>query len=218
MGCRQILHGAIATCLIATAIVAGSAATRAADTVERTYKITRNGEKIGTITQKITTEGQTVTFEEDTNIDVEKMNVEIYQRSNKFRSVWHQNQLESFSSETDIQGKKSTVKAMRHGDTLEVTANAFTSKVPENSFPNTYWNIAIVNAEHLIEKTDGKVQDISISKVQPVDVTVGGKKMKVQHYLMTGGSNQGLFYAQDGSWVGTSFHHGDGSLIEIVLQ
>jgi hypothetical protein len=213
-----VIRGAMAALFVGSTMFALTVQARAADTVTRTYVITRNGGKIGTITQKITTEGQTVTFEEDTKIDVEKMEINIYQRSNRFKSVWHQGQIESFASETDIQGKKSTVKALRVGDNLEVTANAFTNKVPANSFPNTYWNIAMVNAEHLIDKTTGQVQDVSISKVQPAQVTVGGKNMTVQHYLMTGGSDQGLFYGQDGTWVGTSFRHGDGSLIEIVLQ
>ncbi len=186
--------------------------------ITRTYEITRNGGKIGTMVHKIRREANTITFESDTNIDIEKVDITLYHRTNKFRSIWHGNEIESFSSDTDAQGKTTRVEGIRHSDALTVKRPDGTDTAPAGALPDTFWNIATVSAKHLINKTSGDIESVDISRVQPAEVTVGGKKIQAKHFLMTGDKNQSLFYADDNVWIGTSFHHSDGGLIEIILQ
>ncbi|MCP4329500.1 MAG: hypothetical protein GY791_13820 [Alphaproteobacteria bacterium] len=190
----------------------------AADDMERTYTIKRNGSKIGTLTHKVTRRGDSLTFESDTRIAVKELDITLYHRDNKFRSVWHKGELESFSSDTDIQGKNSHIAGIRHGDRLVITGPDGTADAPNKSIPNTYWNIATVDATHLINKENGAIQEIDISKVQSKDIMAGGKKVEAQHFLMTGGQNQSLYYDDGGTWLGTVFRHSGGNLIEIVLE
>lgn len=178
----------------------------------------RNGEQIGR---------HTVTFEKDgpqlkvsTSIDlaVKFAGFTAYRYTHRAQEVWAGNALVSLASQTDDNGKKHNVQAVREADGIAVTHDATRTVLPPQVLPSSHWNIEQVHQSVLLNTQKGTEARVTVMPAGRETVKTSSGSVAATRYNYTGDVVMDQWFDDSGRWVKTAFRASDGSTIEYILQ
>jgi hypothetical protein len=168
-----------------------------ASKITRTFDILREGSKIGTVVEELEKQGDMTTVKFKTHISVVVMFIEAYHVDHASSETWNGNQLVSFKSQKDENGKKHSVSATVVGDKIDLEADGKHSELPRTAIPSSMWSRAFVSATQMFDDGDGKRLVIKVSDLGDENLEVKGAKHQVRHYQISGDFKRDLWFEGD---------------------
>jgi len=170
------------------------------------YAILKEGEPIGRETYLLLQEGEHVTVKLTVESRVRILLID-FRYSHKRSESWNGDRLERLVADTDDDGSKHHVEAVADGNGgLTVTSDARPAGIATSAFPLSMWRRSIVGHDNLfaVESGDGPLH-VAFKDLGPEVVTIGGRAVDCQHYMMTGDVDRDLWYDADGLLAKASF-------------
>ncbi|HBQ17171.1 MAG TPA: hypothetical protein DEF51_40595 [Myxococcales bacterium] len=179
------------------------------------YRITRNGDDIGTHRVRFERGDSQMTLEHEISIRVRILALEAYRYDLRAREVWREGRLVGFSSTTDRNGDAVQVFARRGGSGIRVrAAGGERVTVPGSAIPaDPHWNVLSAGDALMIEAEDGALRRVRVSGPRTETLTLAGRRLSTHRYDVTGEHDASLWYDEDGYLVKKRLRASDGSTV-----
>ena len=161
-------------------------------------------ELVGEIGQQTVTyscEGEDLVIETEIEGEATMFSVPIYQMSGNYREVWRGDRLISFDSRVNDNGELFEVKARAEGEHTVIDRRRGTIEAPGTIISDLPWNHDVIDRTLLFDARRGKLRQVEIEPAGKDTLTIGGRKVPAQKYIMTGDLERVLWYGEDGSWL-----------------
>lgn len=179
----------------------------------------RNGEQIGRHILTFERDGSRIKVSTSIDLAVKFMGFTAYRYTHRAQEIWTGNSLVSLASQTDDNGKKYNVQAVREADGLVVARNAEGRLVlPAEVLPSSHWNIQQVRQSVLLNTQKGTEARVRIAPMGRETVRTASGTIAATRYRYNGDVAMDQWFDDHGRWVKTSFAASDGSTIEYILQ
>ena len=195
----------LTSALVASVLLAAIMTEDASATPGRTdFEITMNGRAIG---------NHIITVTEAAGITTARISIDMAGRvgpigftySHRCEEQWRGAQLLKLDC-TDRENRSTkTLKGALVGPNFVVNGSGFKGNAPASILPTSWWRLSTVRQTRIMNSRDGKLTNISASRVglQPVDTAAG--PVQATHYRIRGPANTELYYDASGRWVGNTF-------------
>jgi hypothetical protein len=219
----------IVATLIAFALAVPLAVPAAADTEELAlasfpppgrldYRVTRDGDDIGTQSVEFIRKDDTLTVRTNVNIVVTVLGIPVYRFTHAAEEHWRNGRLVAFASQSNDDGEPRKVRLQREGDRLRGTYNRRTVDLPATLIPASLWHPGTVHQTVLLDPIKGRDRQVAIADKGLETIKVKGQPVQAHHYAMTGQIDRDIWYGPDGQIVQVQLPGKDGSEIELVLR
>jgi Cu/Zn superoxide dismutase len=152
---------------------------------QRVFKITRNGDKIGTTDIEIDKDGDKTVIKSKTKISVEVMFIQAYHYNSIGTEVWQGGKFVSFHSHTDDNGKKHSVSEVSaDGDTFNLVVDGKKTVLDHFILPGTLFSNDFIGQTQLIDPDKGTIMSIEVKDLG--QSKLAHEDAPVQHYKITG--------------------------------
>lgn len=190
----------------ALAVLGAAAAQPAlADGSGRTeFEILMNGRSIGTHAVSVTKSGNTATANVTINMRG-RVGPISFSYAHRCREVWTGDQLTSATCNDNLNNNPKTIEITRSGAVLNIRGPDYTGTAPGNIMPSSWWRVATIRQNRLINSTSGRVETVRVSTVGTEQVMVAGTPVSATHYRLRGGVSNDVWYDSAGRWVKTAF-------------
>lgn len=212
----------LAPALALAAVLSCAAPAIAAPTVPPsgalTYDIVRNGDTIGSNTLHFSRSGDGLSVDISTRVLVTVAMVPVYRFEHDGHERWEGGKLVALKSVTDDDGTHRKV-ALQAGDSgLTGTADGKPGSAPADILPASLWDRDIVDRGQLLNTLTGKPMTVRITHSGTETVTVGGKPVAADRYVVSGELARELWYDKTGRLVHVRMKGDDGSTVDYVLR
>jgi hypothetical protein len=177
------------------------------------FTVTRDGASIGRHDMTFRRRGDRVVVKTDTKIEVQVLSITLYRFEQHRTEIREGEHLVYYDSWTDNDGEILKAHAELHGAQLEVTGTEGAGVVDGSLIPATYWDFSTTRRTRLIEGSDGRILEVSVTPVATETIELGQRAVKARHFQLRGDLERDLWYDEDGVWRRMSFRVGDGSTI-----
>jgi len=184
----------------------------------------RNGEHIGSHRLTFEKEGDRLVVTTSIDLAVKVIGITAYRYTHRSRETWFGEELHSFDSQTDDNGKPYTVRARRNPLDLEVerkapgTAALQQVIMPADLLPSTHWNARQTAQGFLLNAQKGTKEEIAVTSLGRESVKTMSGFVPAMHYRYEGGVQMEQWFDDWGRWIKSRFVVSDGSTIEYLLQ
>lgn len=182
------------------------------------FSILRNGKDIGRQTIRFQPDGDTLSVQVDVRIEYKFGFVPLYLFDHHATEIWRDGKLSRLTATTRDNGDDYKVEVRLEGQSLLLSVNGEESAVEPEIIPASLWNIDIVRRQRILDPADGELMAVGITDAGPETVTIAGKDIAAQHYVMTGDFERDVWYDAAGVLVLVRFKAEDGSEIRYVLR
>jgi hypothetical protein len=130
------------------------------------------------------------------------LGVTVYRYRHRAVERWRGDCLLALSSETDDDGRRSSVSAQQQGDTFQVVFPA--AEVAQGCVMSfAYWNPALRLQHRLINAQTGRIEAVAIAAAGDGVMGQGGRAAPVQGWRISGAARPiVVWYSARGDWVG----------------
>ena len=90
-------------------------------------------------------------------------------------------------------------------------------RVPLDTVSSHPWNIDAVDRSLVFGQRDGRIHQVSVQRAEPEILTIGGKKIEAEKYVVQGDLERELLYDADGTWLQWRLKR-DGKTIKITRE
>lgn len=132
--------------------------------------------------------------------------ITVYRFTHRAHEVWEGSRLMRMEAETDDNGTAHTVRVVRDGDRLTVTADGKTSHASRDAKPLSFWNRGIMTAPEIIDPVDGATFTLTVQR-DPAP----GESYEIRN---DAGLRRHIAYDADGVLAGFRLWAHDGSEVE----
>jgi len=178
----------------------GLADTPSAVKLLEVFDIYRSGDKIGTNYVEIQREPDKISVKMTTDIHVKILSFEAYRYKHTCQETWKKNELISFHSETDDNGKKHKIVAVVEPDKVNLTIDGKPSDEPKALVPASFWRRDIVTQKELFDPADGKRLSIQVKDLGEEPIKQEGIDHQTHHFRISdkaGDYERDLWYDGD---------------------
>lgn len=185
------------------------------------FKVTRDGDAIGTHVLKFKQQGQQTKVEIRTKIEYRFLSIPVYRFRHESKETWVGDQLTSLISVTDDNGDSVQLKVapLSKGSGLLVQKQDGHLKVERGILPASLWNASLVSKDRLLSTVGGDLLPTKVTLVGDEKISVQGKKIAVRHYRLSGAFRRDVWYDRSTNvLVRVRFKAGDGSKVEFLRQ
>ena len=193
---KSCLAGLALGSLVVSSAVAGVAT--GPKHVHRVFDIVRKESKIGTDTFDVTRQGDVTTVRIDTHILVKIAFITAYRYNHSESESWKGNQLVSFSSTTDDNGKDHTVEAKMQGGKLAMIVDGVASTAPKGIVPASLWSVDISKQGQLFDPASGKRMAVQPNDLGLETVKINGAPRELEHVSLAGAFPRELWFDDQG--------------------
>jgi hypothetical protein len=179
------------------------------------FEVLRNGGRIGEHRITFTRDGGALTASIQVDITVTLGPITLYRYTHAVTEVWRDDVFQTLSSETDDNGKKLSLRAMRgtNAVTIETLGGVRTTR-PADTIPLTHWNI-LCTRRPLFNPEDGTDIGSRVETRGPDTVSLAdGRTVPASHFSLVGKTNLDDWYDDQSAWVALRTLGRDGSSIE----
>jgi hypothetical protein len=163
----------------------GFADTDSAGKIYEVFDIYRAGDKIGTNSVEIQREPDRVSVNMSTDIHVKILSFEAYHYKHICQETWKKNELISFHSETDDNGKKHKIIAVVEPDKVNLTIDGKPSEAPKTLVPASFWRKDIVNRKELFDPASGTRFSIQVKDFGEEPLKMEGADHQTHHFRIS---------------------------------
>ncbi len=185
-----------------------------AESVALGYSIRKEGEPIGQERVTINRDGDAALVEVRTTTRAKVLFLEFRYDHNR-REEWRGGRLVRMVADTDDDGTKSKLEAVRKDGGWTFTVNGQSAERPGDALPLTLWGRAILDRKELFSIIDAKPYGVQVAALGNETVNVDGTAQQAEHFRITGDVERDLWYGADGYLLRAAFQR-SGYPIEVV--
>ena len=185
----------------------------AAPTQSLVFRVTRKGDDIGR--HSVTFSGDAAQLQVDIAVDIRVGlgPITLYRYGLRATERWRNGVLQEVSGTTNDDGTKDFVNARRQNDRLSVEGSAGPAYLaPAASIAASHWNRAELAAP-MVNIQDGALLEFKVTPKGLEQLTVRGRQVAAEHYVLEGKEHLEIWYDSAGVWVRLTAIGRDGSLI-----
>ena len=170
------------------------------------FNVLCDGNVLGTHILTFEGEGDSPTVRVAVDLSFGLGPVKLYRYTHRATEIWRNGKVFSLVAETDDDGKKYKVNAVRTDEGLVVEGPKASRYVaPEDALPATHWNRKMLDGP-IINTQYGDLMRPSIAPLGQEEIpAVGGKEIRASHFALTGDAVLDTWYDSTPSWAGISF-------------
>jgi hypothetical protein len=110
-----------------------------------------------------------------------------------------------------------TLSGALEGVDFMVNGSGFRGKAPASILPTSWWRFSTTRQTRIMNSRDGKLTNISASRVGPEMVATAAGPVQATHFRIRGPANTELYYDASGRWVGNTFRLAGQSFVYKML-
>ena len=176
-------------------------------------EVLRDGRSVGRHVLRFEPETDGFRVRSELTIEIPFLFLTAYHYSYRSESMWQDGSLQWLRAETDDNGERSTVQAVRDETGLVVEGPRGRSVLAEELFPTDHWHAGVLGANRVINTITGQVAEVKIlhegrERIETVDASI-----QADRYRYSGDLENTVWYDSLGRWVGMQFTAQDGSTI-----
>ena len=149
--------------------------------------------------------------------EVKILMVPLFKRNGSYREVWRGDRLIAFDSRTEDNGEIYEVSARANADHTIISGRRGRIEAPPTIVSNHPWNHEVVGRTLLFDTQRGRLQKVQVTPSGTETITVAGRTVAAQKYLVTGDLERELWYDAAGNWLQSRLEH-DGAKITLTRQ
>jgi hypothetical protein len=182
------------------------------------YKVTRQGDDIGTQSVEFIRNGDELTVRTRVNIAVTMLGIPLFRFTHAAEEQWQGGRLVRITSQTNDDGEARRVDLRLDGDRLRGTYNGRAVNYAGDLIPASLWHPETVHRSVLLDPIKGRDRHVAIADKGEEPIKVKGQTVTAHHYSMTGEIMREIWYGPDGQVVQVRFPAKDGSQITVALR
>ncbi|MBX3275666.1 MAG: hypothetical protein KF729_35730 [Sandaracinaceae bacterium] len=207
--------------IVALALLASAGAVRADPPPDRTvsYRIERNGDRIGTHRVVFARAGERLTVHHRIDIRVTVLRFEAYAYQMDSRETWEGDRLLGLTTSTDRNGDALRVFARASGERLRIRAPEGAREAPAHAVPSSpqHWVFDRPRTV-MFEAEDGRLLSVRVSAPETESLELGGERVACRRVTVAGDLDATLWYAPSGILVRKRLTAPDGSTVLSRLE
>jgi hypothetical protein len=184
----------------------------------------RNGQPIGIHRLSFDRQGDRLVVTTAIELAVKMVGITAYRYTHRGREVWLGQELVSFDSSTDDDGRPYAVRASRENGQLRVERTVpgargpIQDSLPADLLPSTHWNVHQASQGFLLNAQKGTRERITVIAAGRESVRTLSGVIAATRYHYEGDVRMDQWFDDRGRWVRSRFVVFDGSTIDYVLQ
>lgn len=172
---------------------------------------------IGTHVLNFACEGEDLVVETEVDVEVKVLFVTAYKRQAQYREIWRNDRLVAYEARTDDDGDLYETSARIENGEMIVDGVKKGVRVPLDTVSTHPWNVDAVDRSLIFGQRDGRIHKVSVERADPELVTIGGKQIEAEKYIVQGDLERELLYDADGTWLQWRLERG-GKTITVTRQ
>lgn len=156
---------------------------------------------IGTHVLTFSCDGDDLIVETEVDVKVKILLVTVYKRKAHLREVWRGDQLIAYDAHTDDGGDVFETRARIDGDELIIDGIEKGVRAPLDTIPSNPWNVSVVERPLVFGQRDGRIHEVSVMRGEPEVLTIGGRRVEAEKFVVEGDLERELLYDADGTWL-----------------
>lgn len=138
------------------------------------FKVTRNGEPLGTHRVSFSREGDSLIVDIAIRFEVRLAFITVFRYQHDAREVWRDGRLVAFDSLTDDDGDRFQVAARATPEGLRVAGTGGEYLAPTGTVPSSYWHYGMIRHTRVLDSQSGRMIDLVATPAGAREETVGG--------------------------------------------
>jgi hypothetical protein len=190
---------------------------RPANGDEISFKVLRKGNDFGT--HKISFSGDPdgkLVVTSDVSLRAGLGPITVFRYTLEAQETWQDGVLVGLSGTTNDNGDRLQVEAQKQGDGLSVAGSEYAGDVDLGILPSSHWHKGQVAASQILSTEDGEVLDVTTQQVGREIISVAGRQVEADRYLLKSDIDLDLWYDTQNRLVKLAFE-ARGQNIEYVL-
>lgn len=190
---------------------------RPADGDEISFKVLRKGNDFGT--HKISFSGDPdgkLVVTSEVSLRAGLGPITAFRYTLEAQETWQDGVLVGLSGTTNDNGDRLQVEADKQGDGLNVAGTEYSGLVDLGILPSSHWHKGQVTASRILSTEDGEVLDVTTQQVGRETISVAGRQVEADRYLLKSDIDLDLWYDTQNRLVKLAFE-ARGQNIEYVL-
>lgn len=179
------------------------------------FEVMRNGGRIGQHTIRFRQDGTTLEAQIDVDIAVSVGPIVLYRFALKGREVWRDGAFVSLESETNDDGTRHRVKAMRTSENVAVEVlGAPRAIFSSNAIPLTHWNSLCMDRPLFNPQDGAAIASSVVARGEDMVPLADGRPVRATRYSLIGKVTLDDWYDTMRHWTALRAPGRDGSTIE----
>lgn len=179
------------------------------------FSVLRNGDEVGFHEVAFARSGGDLTVRTIFDVRVRLLGISVYSYRYEANDVWRDGCLVSLRSNTNDNGTRLSVEAVRIGDQLRITGPKGVDTAPASIFPTHHWHPGVIGSSQVLNTITGTVDRVVMVEHGPQPVAIGNvETATARKFAYTGDLTNEVWYDSAGRWVKMRFMAKDGSQIE----
>jgi hypothetical protein len=209
---RGVLAGGLAVVAARAAIAGGIPEAPMPDTLK--FKVMRNGSEIGTHTLSFSRSAGTLRVMIEAEFRVGFGPIRLFHYSHRGLEQWRDGQFQSLATETNDNGTRRQVRAVRGPDGILIKATGEPDVMaPSGALPLTHWAVAAMHAKLFNPETGKLLQETARPAGVGTVTLVDGTAIPVTGYALAGEAPIKDWYDSSNTWAALDALARDGSRI-----
>lgn len=208
---RPMFRAALICGLLATAGSAPAATIPPSGQIP--FSVFRNGDSpFGHHRMTFRQEGKQLIMEKEISFQVRAAFFTVFRYFHQNREVWENGRLVTLETSTNDDGKKYWVRGHATEVGFMVEGSGGTFIAPSDVIPTSYWNVATLKVNRMLDTQRGLMMDVRIDKVGEDPVSMPAGRIPATHYTINILTNKpgntdviDIWYEPSGSWVKLGF-------------
>ena len=181
-----------------------------------TFKVTRNGDEIGSHAIAFTQSGDTLTVQVDVALAVKFGPITVYRYTHRDVEVYRGDELQSIETDSDDDGTPFAVRAQRQADGLHVQGTRAQPYIaPADALPSSHWNRKVLDGSW-INTQDGRLVRPQIKALGRGPITTAEGQVQCDGFEITAPEVEMSSWYDGQAWCGVDFKGKDGSQINYI--
>ena len=166
------------------------------------FTVFLDDDEIGYHNFSVKPNGATETVTIEAQFKVKFLLVTAFQYDHSNTEIWADGCLQKISSNTNDDGEEFWVNGELQGEQFVVTNKQGSTTLPGCVMSFAYWRADLIKQSKLLNSQTGEYLSVSIKDIGQDNITVRGKSVTANHYIITGKGFDDieLWYSADGYW------------------
>jgi hypothetical protein len=179
------------------------------------FSVLRNGDDVGFHEVSFERSGGNLTVRTIFDVRVRLLGISVYSYRYEANDVWRDGCLVSMRSNTNDNGTRLSVEAVRDGDQLHISGPKGVGTAPASIFPTHHWHPGVIGSSQVLNTITGTVDRVVMVEHGLQSVAIGSAATTTaRKFAYTGDLTNEVWYDDAGRWVKMRFTAKDGSQIE----
>lgn len=182
------------------------------------FRVMLDGREIGSHRYTLEPAGAGTLLRSDARFDVKFLFITAYRYDHEAVERWQGGCLQSLTSRTDSNGKRTTVTAIAGEGGLAVARPAGRELHPGCVLSFAYWDPRILEADRLLNSQTGELVPVQVIPLGQDSIPVRGTPRTASRYRISGRDLQIDVWYADGHWIGLEALTDGGRRLRYELQ